>query len=146
MERMTKKDWGFLDHFSLEERDQQGRPAFPLPYAMNRGLMYRLDAMRKVVGASFIIHESTGGEHTSELHGLGLGIDGHFVGLGAIEQYLFAEQWNWPGLGFSPYWHDPGIHVDMRALGPYEKAARWWRDAEGHYHPIVPGVVMRRWA
>jgi len=143
MPRMTKADWVVLDHFGMEEKDQQGRFAFPLPYAMDVELMFRLDEMRRVIGRMFVVHESTGGEHTSEFHGLGKAVDGHFVGLSAIEQYLHAEHFNWPGLGFYPHWHDPGIHVDTRGLGPYQKAARWWRNNQGVYNSITPGIILQ---
>ena len=114
--KMKTEDWPLLHFFTPNEPDQQGRPAFPKPYLMDRPLMFRLDAMRGVVGKEFIVHESTGGIHTEPLHGLGLGIDGHFVGLSAIEQYLYAEQWRWPGLGFYPFWNDPGILVRLPVL------------------------------
>jgi len=143
MGRMVKQDWGHLTHFSMEEKDQQGRFAFPRPYVMDVGLMFHLEAMRKAVGQPFIIHESTGGIHDSDLHGLGMAVDGHFIGLSAIEQYLYAEQWNWPGLGFYPHWNDPGIHIDTRALGPDEKGARWWKDTHGGYQAITPGVILQ---
>ncbi len=140
--KMQPVDWSKLLHFKVGESDQQGRPAFPLPYMMDKDLMCRLDRMRSVVGQPFIIHETTGGVHTEPLHGLGLAIDGHFKGLSAIEQYLYAEQWCWPGLGFYPFWNDPGIHIDMRRLVANAKGARWWRDDQGQYHPITPNVII----
>jgi len=143
MGRMNKMDWDYLQHFTVGEKDQQGRLAFPHPAAMDVGLMFRLDAMRKVVGQPFIIHESTEGTHDANLHGLGMAIDGHFIGLSAVEQYLYAEQWNWPGLGFYPHWNDPGIHIDMRALAADEKGARWWKDTHGGYQSITPGVILK---
>ncbi len=141
MAKMTFKDWGALRHFHLYERDQRGRFAYPLPYILEFDLMHKLDEMRNSVGSPFVIHESTGGVHTAEWHGLGIAVDGHFVGLSAVEQYLYAEQFNWPGLGFYPYWNDPGIHVDMRRVGLHEKGARWWGDTMGNYHSITPNLI-----
>ncbi len=133
--RMTKADWNFLHNFSEAE--------FGYPLLMDATLMHRLDVMRSWVGKPFVIHASyaTEGHSTDSLHYEGKAVDGHFVGLTAIEQYMAAEQFNWGGLGFYPAWNNPGIHVDTRIIGATEKAARWWRNEKGVYHSIDLGII-----
>jgi len=135
--RMTIASYNTLKHFSQTE--------FPDPLMMDQDLMFKLDAMRDTVGLPFIIHASyaTEGHSPDSTHYQGLAIDGHFEGLSAVDQYLISEEWNWNGLGFYVAWNFPGIHVDVRILAPYEKAARWWRDENGIYHAVTPEDIRR---
>ena len=135
--RMTKADWNYIHNFLESEFDE--------PMLMDSTLIHKLDVMRSWVGKPFVVHHSyaTDGHSTDSMHYEGKAVDGHFVGLSAVEQYLLAEQINWGGLGFYPFWINkntgekiPGIHVDTRPLEMAEKGARWWRDEHGLYHPI----------
>jgi len=87
-----------------------------------------MDAARNYVARPFIVHFSTDGIHNPDsLHYTGGSLDGHFVGLSAVDQYLLMEQFNPPGLGFYSYWNSQGVYIDIRILKSAEKVARWWR-------------------
>lgn len=128
--RMNVAAWKMIHNFSWHE--------FNEPMKMDQDLLFKLDTMRTWVGRPFIVHASyeAEGHAADSLHPYGKAVDGHFEGLTAIEQYMLAEQFNWGGLGFYPHWNQPGLHLDTRFVPPGEKAARWWRDADGIYQPV----------
>ena len=147
--KMNEQGWSLLRYFNPEEKNEAGNPAFPTPYLMESEVMFRLDHMRHVVGKPFIVHCSYEIRKSGQ-HPLGMAVDGHFVGMTVIEQYLTAEQFGFGGLGFYPYWNNPGIHVDSREIHGYEKASRWWRDKNSPdnsipirqlYHPITAAAI-----
>lgn len=133
--RMNIAAWNMVHNFKMAE--------FNEPMMMDQDLMFKLDTMRTWVGRPFIIHVSyaTEGHSEDSTHYYGKAVDGHFEGLTIAEQYVYAEAFNWQGLGVYPYWHKPGIHVDNRLIGPTEKAARWWRDRDGTYKALLPDTV-----
>jgi len=134
--RMTESLWKTLRWFRPEE--------FTEPYMMDAWVMKLLDEMREQVGKKFIVHSSTDGEHSmGSAHYRGEAVDGHFEDMDVIEQYLIAEQFNFPGLGFYPHWVSPGIHVDTRRQEPFQKGARWWRDKTGFYVPVTAAAIRR---
>ena len=143
--KMTSIDWQRLRWFKADEKTAAGLPAFPSPLKMELELLMLLDEMRSVAGVPFVIHSSyeLTGHAAESQHGDGSAIDGHFLAMGVIEQYLFAEQFNPPGLGFYPFWNRPGIHLDVRPLAPYKKAARWWRDQQGKYQKITVAALKK---
>jgi len=55
--------------------------------------------------------------------------------LPVMKQFIIAMHYPWGGVGFYPYWNDPGIHVDTRPLGVFQRKATWWRDEKGEYKP-----------
>ena len=106
---------------------------FVSPGLMNPELIYALDALRAKVGARFNVHSSyrAGDEGT---HGKGLAVDGHFVGVSLIDQFLAAEKsLLFGGIGLYPYWNNPGIHLDVRKNTKEKGGARWGRNAAGVY-------------
>ena len=132
--KMNESLWKTLRWFKEDE--------FPEPYLMDAWLMKLLDEMRDQVGKRFIVHYSTDGEHSvGSAHYRGEAVDGHFEGMDVIDQYLTAEAYNFPGLGFYPWWVSPGLHLDTRRLDPFQKGARWLRDKTGLYLPITPQVI-----
>lgn len=135
--KMTEATWQELKYFKPAEVTD--------PLLMDQELMFMLDAMRHIIGRSFQIHAShaTQGHSPDSAHYQGRAIDGHFDGLSVIEQYILAEQWNWPGLGFYPAWNNPGIHIDTRFVEPYRKGARWWRDKDGIYHSVTMEAIRQ---
>ncbi len=135
--RMNLAAWNMVHNFKMTE--------FNEPMQMDQDLIFKLDTMRTWVGKPFIVLASyaTDGHSTDSMHYHGRAVDGYFKGLTAIEQYMVAEQFNWGGLGFYPYWENkitreklPGIHVDTRLMAPGEKAIRWWRDKGEIYQPV----------
>jgi len=53
-----------------------------------------------------------------------------------VEQFLIAMRYPWGGVGFYPFWEDPGLHLDTRALKGGSRKATWWRNLRGVYLPI----------
>lgn len=45
---------------------------------------------------------------------------------------------NWFGMGFYPWWHRPGIHLDNRAEQHDRAPAIWFRDPDDKYHSRPP--------
>jgi uncharacterized protein YcbK (DUF882 family) len=67
-------------------------------------------------------------------HYLGRAIDGYFFHTtrGDVlwqEQFAFAKQYPWGGIGFYPRWHTPGLHLDTRQ--GLDHIAYWWVDEKG---------------
>ena len=72
-------------------------------------------------------------------HGKGRALDVVFYrktpgDVDVMEQLVFALRFNWGGVGFYPFWHAPGIHVDTRTDDNNLREI-WWRDESGNYHP-----------
>lgn len=100
---------------------------------MSPELIYALDALRAKVRHPFIVHNSyrKGDKGT---HGKGLAVDGHFVGVPLIDQFLAAEKsLLFGGIGVYPYWNNPGLHLDVRKVTKERGGARWGRNAAGVY-------------
>lgn len=140
--KMTPADWTKVRHFEPTE--------FVEPAMMEQEVVFLLDAIRHAAGDRHpcFIHASfatAGHDAPNTRHVTGEAIDCHFRGMGVIEQFLLASQFNPGGLGFYPLgvWANPGIHIDCRPLEPYQKAARWWKDERGQYQPITVGTVKK---
>lgn len=56
--------------------------------------------------------------------------------LPVVIQFQIALRYNWTGIGFYPFWTDPGLHVDTRPMTRFMRRALWWRDEAGKYHNI----------
>ena len=53
-----------------------------------------------------------------------------------IEQFLIAIHYSWTGIGFYPFWKDPGLHLDIRPPYRLFRKTTWWRNKHGGYEPI----------
>ena len=106
---------------------------FVSPELMSPEIIYALDALRAKLGRPFIVHTSyRGGDEGT--HGSGLAVDGHFVGVPLIDQFLAAEKsLLFGGIGLYPYWNRPGLHLDVRVTTKEKGGARWGRNAAGVY-------------
>ena len=56
-----------------------------------------------------------------------------------VDQYLYAERFCFGGIGVYPFWHDFGLHVDVRID---RDGARWWRDKNGKYKGINGNALL----
>lgn len=77
---------------------------------------------------------------TSGLHPMGRAIDIVFFDMtpGDVpvdEQFRFARQYPWGGIGVYPYWHAPGLHVDSRQ--GLDHIALWWQDKDKSYRAMA---------
>lgn len=83
---------------------------------------------------------STWREGATGQHPLGRAIDFVFFretpgDIDVIEQFRFARDYPWGGIGMYPYWHAPGLHVDTRQ--GCDHVATWYRDKAGNYKSIT---------
>lgn len=126
-----------LDNFVEDE--------FDYPNDMNERTLVLLDCMvteeKKHQDIIFIVHcDYRPGD--PRLHGEGKAIDGSFryrkTGkcLPVLKQFLMAMKYTWGGVGFYPYWNNPGIHIDTRLRTIYQPSATWWKDEDGEYKGI----------
>jgi len=56
--------------------------------------------------------------------------------LDVITQFIIALRYTWGGVGFYPYWNEPGLHVDRRPWSVFGRRALWWRDEKGKYRAV----------
>lgn len=122
-----------------------GAYEFEFPDRLDNRLLHMADAMvvqetERIPGLVFIVHSDFRPGDDKE-HGMGRALDGHFEAgdgriLPAEKQFFMAIRYNFSGVGFYPYWHRPGIHVDVRPLLLTGRKATWWRDDRGEYMPI----------
>lgn len=111
-------DWTKIKHFKRTEN-------WGDPDKIDPNLIMRLEGMRIYAGKPFIIHcgYELEGHKDDSYHGYGKAVDGHFVGLNLIDQFLIATRFFGIG-GIGMYgkdvWTNPGLHLDTR---PY--TAHW---------------------
>lgn len=63
--------------------------------------------------------------------------------LDVFEQFLITSRYFFCGIGFYPFWEDPGIHGDTRPLSLIDRRATWWRDEDGSYLLVNQYLVRR---
>ena len=149
---MKLEDFTRLKWFAPHEKGMEGFEHVELD------LMLRVDAMRDYEGERdgwvFIVNETYRPFNPMApftYHGFKAGdeirckaIDGVMVDratrrpLPLLRQWAIAERWIEGGIGLYPFWERggrpfPGLHLDTREHRPFERHARWWRDAAGNY-------------
>ena len=130
-------------HFSPDE--------FRYPELMDSQTIHLLDRMRDIEGArrNIIITincdyvpPSSGGHAPNSMHYRGKAVDCVIRDgrsrrpLPVVEQFLIAIRYQWTGIGFYPFWDDPGLHLDTRPGTRFSPRSMWWRDADGHYKAV----------
>jgi uncharacterized protein YcbK (DUF882 family) len=119
-------DWSKVKWFKPSEFGQYANQMDPL-------LIYSLDALRDFVKRPIRINSAFRPGDPGQ-HGLGKAADIVIAGLGCVDAFLVAEKTRlFSGIGIYPYWHLPGIHVDVRDLRPSEQGARWARNKDNVY-------------
>lgn len=126
---MTQAEWRHIKYFTPEEN-------WGKPEKMDDLLLKNLDLLRDFVGFPFKVHcgYATTGHSKNSYHYKGLAVDGHFEKLSLVEQFLFAIQFSFNGIGIYPYWENPGLHLDLRP-GPQRKL--WMQTREGYYKNLT---------
>lgn len=116
---MQEEDWNSIEYFSKNEKWGDWT-------IIDKRVIYKLDAMRKYAGKPFVVHcaYEKDGHTTTSQHYVGKAVDGHFVDIPLIEQYLVAERFGWHGIGVYPDWNNQGLHLDMRDI-VNSTGARW---------------------
>jgi len=133
---MTKKQWGGIEYFNVDEK-------WGDPYQMNYGLVAMLDKLRhhlRYMG-QFIVHcgHSNGTGHSANsYHYKGQAVDFHVrldnsFKKNISEEVIFTtiadiieDRWWFGGVGVYPEWHNPGFHLD---IGEYRR----WTKIAGSY-------------
>jgi uncharacterized protein YcbK (DUF882 family) len=119
-------DWSKVKWFKPSEFGEHADKIDPL-------LVYSLDALRDFVKRPIRINSAYRPGDDGQ-HGLGKAADIVIAGLGCMDAFFVAERTRlFTGIGVYPFWHLPGIHVDVRELRPNEHGARWGRNKEGVY-------------
>lgn len=68
---------------------------------------------------------------------MGLAIDWDCPGADLLDVYHAVERLNvWTGIGIYPYWHNPGLHTDLRERRHPDYGARWYVDRAGTYRSL----------
>ena len=132
-----------IQHFSPDE--------FDYPEKMDRLTLQMVDAMRDIEGHRRhiiitincdYVPRARGGHAPNSMHYWGKAIDCVIRDartrepLPIMEQFLIALRYHWTGIGFYPFWDDPGLHLDTRTGTRFLPRALWWQDEHGKYKPI----------
>ena len=128
---MNNELWSYADHFSEDE--QWGDPN-----KIRVHLVYWLDAIRKFVGLPLFLHcgYEQSGHASNSWHYKGCAVDFHVDGIKPLDFMFAALMFPFNGIGFYPYWNNPGFHLDMRNLSDDGRRDVWYRDKKGTYHNI----------
>lgn len=134
---MTTDVFKYLKHFTINEKNYKGQPAWGDANRISGLLLRLLDEIREEAGASILIHAGVemNGHAPDSFHKKGLAIDFHFKGITpqkgyeAIQRVLAKHQLqDKVGLGFYSWWQSKGWHFDIRGYQTY-----WLSEASGSY-------------
>ncbi len=106
---MNDAEWAHIRHF--DESEKWGDPAM-----MSFSLVAELDSLRDYVGQPIVIHRGYDAAARRSQHSHGLAADLHIVGMPLVEAFLAASRFSFMGIGVYPWWHNPGLHLDMRVF------------------------------
>ena len=123
---------------------------FDHPAKVDRDALSLLDAMRHTEGKLrtrpivIVVHAdyASSGHSPKSRHAFGDAFDISFLDretrkpLGVVDQFLTAIRYTWTGIGFYPYWNNPGVHVDRRPITVKGRRSLWWRDSGGNYRAV----------
>lgn len=131
MAKATVETYKKLKYFSIDEN-------WGDPLQMEQELLFKLDALRALVGRPIVIHcgYAKDGHTENSQHYLGRAVDVHIVGMDLLSQFLAAERFDFTGIGLYPFWSNPGLHLDVRTLGKNVPSARWYFWNDNQYHSI----------
>lgn len=121
-------DWSTVKYFKPEEfGDTEAQDN------IHSTLVWLLDKFREVVGRPIKIHEAwaKSGHSANSYHYKGEAVDLHIEGLSLWEQFFAALKFGvWRGIGIYPFWHDKGLHLDIRKQ---DMPIIWYEDHKGNY-------------
>lgn len=130
---MTADEWDRVEYFSpFNTTDRWGAP-----FNMDKGLILALDALRRYINKPIHIHCGYQQRENNSWHNYGLAVDLHIEDMSVVEQFIAASRFlSFTGIGVYPYWHRPGLHLDVR---PGNKCYRsyWGCAGPGRYVPLT---------
>lgn len=130
-----------LRHFVASE--------FKYPDLMDETTLKQLDSMRDTLNDMIITINSDYRPGSKGWHGRGKAVDCVIryrdtrQPVPIVKQFIIASRFLWGGIGFYPYWKDPGLHLDTRPMFRFDRRALWWRDQHGTYHYSVEDDILR---
>lgn len=101
------------------------------PDKVDPSLIDTIDELRHIAGVPIHIHVawSASGHSDKSYHYKGMAVDFHFAGLTHLEQWAYIRCFpNLRGIGFYPWWKNPGWHADLRSTELF-----WISRSEGEY-------------
>ena len=129
-------DWNQIHYFKREEK-------WGDPSKVNPELIYLIDEFRHFVGKPFVLHNAYAkdGHSPTSQHYKGNALDGHFVGLSWLDQFLLAMKFGkFNGIGTYPDWNHPGLHLDVRPLSGGPKHT--WLRLKGEYMNVTEENIL----
>ena len=120
--------WDHLNHFN--EGEKWGKPDH-----MDHDFLMELESYRRYVGRKIHIHCGWEKRKKFSYHDTipCPAADLHVEGLHPVEMFLTASRFKFTGVGVYPWWHNPGIHLDMRPLKIGQNRAMWGSTAAWVY-------------
>jgi hypothetical protein len=112
-----------LHNFHVDELDIYGRSIITDIDIIEEQLMLKTDQMvsmaKETFGSDvgqFIVHSIVAGKHAKKSkHYIGQAIDGHFAKLNLYQSVMVGLKAGFGGIGYYPWWNNPGVHLDIRA-------------------------------
>ena len=112
--KMVDADWLRLRYFKKEEWRHD-------PAKADWRLVQLMELLRRYAKTPIIIHvcHATEGHSKNSLHYQGQAVDFHFAGdMTPMEQMVNVMSFPFGGVGYYPYWNNPGWHLDIRGAAP----------------------------
>ncbi len=145
--------WEAVQNFTIQELNPKGLPLSPeIEYNLGtlaEGLQHLRDFANRALNRPIAIHVNAGyaknGHSSRSQHYRGLAADIVIYDrerdrIPIWEQYQIAVRHGlFRGIGVYPYWHRPGLHVD---LGP--KRGHWWEPPEGRPYLALDNEAWKR--
>lgn len=138
---MSLPDWQYVSSvFKPTEWDYRGDPSSHSK--VDRRVVLIAFEMRQFCAFPFVVHQAYApnvGHAPNSFHyphppeNLTLAVDGHFIGMPLLEQFLLAMAYPWSAVGVYPYWAHPGLHMDLRPLSSDAPRPVWYQDNSGAY-------------
>lgn len=128
-----------LKHFVASE--------FEYPNLIDETTLRQLDSMRDTLKGKVITINSDYRPGDKGWHGRGKAIDCVIryrdtrQPLPIAEQLGIAIKFFWSAIGIYPFWNNPGLHLDTRPLGRFDRRPMWWRDKDGEYHYNLEAIL-----
>lgn len=119
---MSDDDWNNIHYMHYKNNDWGDYTK------IHRELVFNIENMRRIVDKPFILTcpaYAQSGHSPTSTHGLGKALDGKFLNSTLLEMYIWAERFNFSGIGLYPNNGNPFIHLDTRDYNPLDNQSRW---------------------
>ena len=109
------------------------------PDKIDARIVFALFDIRVSTGHKIIIHCGFEKRKKPSWHTSHLAVDFHIDGMHVADQFLICSRFDvFGGLGIYDWWHNPGLHGDIRPHGLRNRPeARWISTGPGIYVPLT---------